>query len=59
MTAKAETFTVTAFRYDQKASVLYQSTEHISVAAHLVHKALEKYAADVVNIRRVMEKRPT
>lgn len=53
-----ETFTIVAFRYDQKNSVLYQNKVNADSIARLVIKSLEEYKADVISIRRVMEKRP-
>jgi len=53
-----EKFTVVAFRYDDKRSILYRDTEYPSTAAKYVEDALTELKADVISIRRVMEKRP-
>lgn len=53
-----ETFTIVAFRYDQKRSVLYQNKDDPQAIARMVLEALVDYEADVISIRRVMEKRP-
>jgi hypothetical protein len=52
------TFTIVAFRYDQKNSILYTNSEYASVIASNVEKALNELNADVISIRRVYEKRP-
>ena len=53
-----ETFTIVAFRYDQKRSVLYQNKDDPQAIARMVLKALIDEKADVISIRRVMEKHP-
>ena len=53
-----ETYTIVAFRYDQKNSVLYQNATSEETIAKKVIQCLKDYKADVISIRRVMEKRP-
>ena len=55
---KEERFTIVAFRYDQKRSVLYENSHDIHRISVLVSKALHELQADVISIRRVYEERP-
>ena len=54
-----EKFTVVAFRYDQKRSVLYRTTYNVEDVLLNVDVALNLKNADVISIRRVYEERPT
>ena len=56
---KEERFTIVAFRYDAKRSVLYRDSPNVPTIARLVVHALTALQADVISIRRVYEKRPT
>ena len=58
MTEGVERYTVVAFRYDQKRSVLYKNSPNVSEITRLVAHALTALQADVISIRRVYEKRP-
>lgn len=53
-----ETFTIVAFRYDQKNSILYTNSDNEQLIANKVVELLTMKGADVISIRRVMEKRP-
>ena len=53
-----KTFTIVAFRYDQKRSILYTNSKDAAVIANDVFQALTAKKADVISIRRVMDKRP-
>jgi hypothetical protein len=53
-----EKFTIVAFRYNKKNSVLYESCYQSWRVADLVVKALSELNADVISIRRVYEKNP-
>ena len=49
----SETFTIVAFRYNQKNSILYHNSDDPAVIARWVLKALHIDKADVISIRRV------
>lgn len=53
-----EVFTVVAFRYDQKRSVLYRTVTNIDTVSDLIQLALRRFGADVISVRRVYSKRP-
>jgi len=48
-----ETFTIVAFRYNQKNSVFYRNTQSTMELAAWVENAIINYKADVISIRRV------
>lgn len=50
-----KTFTIVAFRYDQKNSIFYRSSENAGFVADLVAKVLYDLKADVISIRRVYD----
>ena len=52
------TFTIVAFRYDQKRSVLYKGGLTAGGIVHYVQVALDELKADVISIRRVYTKNP-
>ena len=58
LSKKEERFTVVAFRYDAKRSVLYKNSPDVSEIARLVAHSLRALQADVISIRRVYEERP-
>ena len=49
----AEVYTIVAFRYNQKRSVLYKNTINIKVLQQHLKQAIEERGADVISIRRV------
>lgn len=49
-------FTIVAFRYDRKNSILYSNKRTEGEIAQLVVKALGVLEADVISIRRVKTK---
>lgn len=51
-------YTIVAFRYDQKRSVLYKNTTDAHKIGVLASHALVGLDADVISIRRVYEERP-
>jgi hypothetical protein len=51
-------FTVVAFRYDNKNSVVYETTESVLRVCGLVQRALCTEKADVISIRKVYDKNP-
>ena len=53
-----EKFTIVAFRYDRKRSLLYRNHSSAKTIARQVEKALDLLKADVISIRRVYEERP-
>lgn len=52
------TFTIVAFRYDQKRSVLYKNTGSLNNLRDYLFEAIMKHNADAISIRRVYEKSP-
>lgn len=52
------TFTIVAFRYDEKNSIFYKNIPNPKAIADYVEHALLDLDADVISIRRVYEKRP-
>jgi hypothetical protein len=50
-----ETFTIVAFRYNKKNSVLYESTADPEKLWEFLVKAVQDLNADVISIRRVRE----
>jgi len=52
------TFTIVAFRYDQKNSILYRNIPIAEAVPETVGRALVDLKADVISIRRVYEKCP-
>ena len=50
-----ETYTMVAFRYDKKNSILYMNTASTDEIGRQVVKALFELKADVISIRRVRE----
>ena len=53
--ASTELFTIVAFRYDQKNSILYRNSRDVHKIAAKVVQALRDLDADVISIRRVRE----
>jgi len=51
-----DTYTIVAFRYNRKRSVLYRNSELIPDICDLVLTALAELDADVISIRRVRVK---
>lgn len=47
------TYTIVAFRYNKRTSVLYKNTEEIDELKALIGKALIVLEADVISIRRI------
>ena len=53
-----ETFTIVAFRYNQKNSILYDNSTNIEKIGETVKVVLRNGKADVISIRRVYEQCP-
>jgi len=52
---KTISYTIVAFRYDQKNSLLYKNSKIPTEIQSLVWKALVELQCDVISIRRVFE----
>ena len=59
LTEPEKKFSIVAFRYDQRRSVLYKACKTEGEVAKEVLLALHGRDADVISIRRVYKKRPT
>ena len=57
-TKPTQVFTIVAFKYDQRNSILYRTTETIQGVQQLVELALKYKDADILSIRRVYECHP-
>lgn len=53
VTQPTETYTIVAFRYNKKRSIMYRNNYSAQTIANLVEEALDKLKADVISIRRI------